>query len=260
MSGVLLAVLLSQDPTQAEIDQAVRQFEAAIEAEEALTILSARLIGLGARATTPIARRLARDLRDGMASSAAPAFIDALVGRPDALEPLQAAFRDAATSAAGQIELAEALLQLDDTMTWRAGVLTIASSEKASMSDRLRAAKVLLEAEDPQIPALLRGIVDRLPGRPEEELQQVAAFLMTANTPLTRELLAAMAAGRGASDEPRAEILDDARRVPSEPAARPVEKKSETREATFLTMPTILAGGVTLVLLGLLLVEVLRKG
>src|SRR5947209_19533500 len=121
MSGILLAVLCLQDPFQQQIDDSVRQFDAAAELDQALAVLSAQLVALGTRATNPIARRLAEDLRDGMASSAAPAFIDALIGRPDALAPLQTAFRDATTTAAGRVELAEALLQLDDALSWRAG-------------------------------------------------------------------------------------------------------------------------------------------
>ena len=132
MAGLLAAVLLIQDPFQNELDDAVRRFEAAIEAEQALALLSSRLVALGTRATSPIARRLAQDLRDGMASAAAPAFIDALVGRPDALAPLQAAFQDAATTAAGRVELAEALLQLDDAMSWRAGLIGIAADSRAA--------------------------------------------------------------------------------------------------------------------------------
>jgi len=260
MAALVALVLSLQDPYQAEIDHALRQFEAAIEAEQALSLLSARLAALGNQATSPIARRLAQDLRAGMTSAATPAFIDALVGRPDALDPLQSAFRDAATTAAGQVEIAEALLQLDDTMSWRVGLIAIVSNEKAALGDRLRASKVLLEAEDPQIPELLRRLVERLPGRSEEELQQVAAFLMAANTSLTRELLALMAAGHPAAVGPAARRLDDRPGAALEPPVRPLSKKSETREATFLTMPTILAGGVTLLLLGLLLVEILRKG
>src|SRR5204863_6640423 len=130
MSGILAAVLLlSQEPIQTQIDEAVRQFEAAAQVDQALTLLSSQLLALGAQATNPIARRLAQDLRDGMASAAAPAFIDALMGRPEALAPLQTAFRDATTSAAGRIELAEALLQLDDAMSMRAGLIGIASDE-----------------------------------------------------------------------------------------------------------------------------------
>src|SRR5437868_14687078 len=100
MRGLMSLLLLLQDPFQNQIDDALRQFEAAAEIDQALTLLSSQLVALGSQATNPIARRLAQDLRDGMASSAAPAFIDALVGRPDALAPLQTAFRDAATSAA----------------------------------------------------------------------------------------------------------------------------------------------------------------
>src|SRR5690349_18341495 len=97
MSGILMLLLFLQDPFQQQIDDSIRQFEAAAELDRALTLLSSQLMALGAQATNPIARRLAEDLRDGMASAAAPAFIDALSGRPDALAPLQSAFRDAAT-------------------------------------------------------------------------------------------------------------------------------------------------------------------
>ena len=134
------------------------------------------------------------------------------------------------------------------------------STEKASLTNRLHASKVLLEADDPQIPDLLRGIVERLPGRSEEELQQVAAFLMTANTPLTRELLGRMAEGRQVAEEPSVQIINDQARAFSEAPLRPIARKKETPDASFFTMPTILAGGVTLILVGLLLVEVLRKG
>src|SRR5436190_1495573 len=98
MSGILAVSALSlflQDPFQDQIDEAVRRFQAAVEVERALDILSGELAALGANATNPIARRLAQDLRSGMSADAAPAFIDALVGRPEALVPLQAAFRDA---------------------------------------------------------------------------------------------------------------------------------------------------------------------
>ena len=257
---LFIVLLLSQDPFQNEIDDAVRRFEAAIEAEQALTLLSSQLVALGARATNPIARRLAQDLRDGMASSAAPAFIDALMGRPEALGPLQSAFGDATTTAAGRIELAEALLQLDDAMSWRAGLIGIVSDEKASLDNRLRASKVLLEAEDPKIPDLLRRLVRSLPGRSAEDRKQVAAFLTIAHTPFARELLAEMSPAEREAEEPRVRIIDEQPRAFTEPLLRPLEKKNETRRETFITMPSILAGGVTLVLLGLLLAEVLRKG
>jgi hypothetical protein len=278
MSGMLFAVgLLLQDPFQNQIDDALRRFEAAAEIDQALTLLSSQLMALGAQATNPIARRLAEDLRDGMASAAAPAFIDALVGRPDALAPLQSAFRDAATTAAGRIELAEALLQLDDAMSWRAGLLAIASDEQASVGNRLHAAKVLLEAEDPQVPVLLHAIVEDLHTRPEAEQRQVVEFLVSANSPLARELLETIAAderlteatrrsarvppaAHAGAGEPRARIIRDRLRPPPEPFSRPAAKKKETRGDAFFTMPSILAGGVTLVLLVLLIIEILRKG
>src|SRR5262245_14978720 len=262
MSAVLAAaLLLAQEPIQTQIDEALRQFEAEAEVDQALTLLSSQLLALGARATNPIARRLAQDLRDGMASAAAPAFIDALMGRPDALGPLQAAFQDATTSAAGRVELAEALLHLDDAMSWRAGLLTIAADDRAVLADRLHASRVLLEAEDPRIPEILHGMVERLPGRPEAEQQQVTSFLTVVNTPLSRELLAAFLAARRGTDEPNVVVIPDSeRRSEPPPPSRPPQKKKETRRETFFTMPTILAGGVTLVLLVLLGIEILRKG
>lgn len=251
MSAALAALLLlAQDPFQAEIDEALSRFESAQEADQALALLSSQLLALGAGASDPIARRLALDLRDGMASAAAPALIDALVGRPGALAPLQSAFQDAGTSAGGRIELAEALLHLDDTMSWRGGLLALASDDRVPLADRLHASRVLLDAEDPQVAEVLKSLVDRLPGRPDAERRQVADFLQS------RGMLAA--AGPG-TDEPRVRIIDEARR-PSASAARLPSKKKETRTETSFTMPSILAGGVTLVLLVLLAVEILRKG
>lgn len=276
MSGILLLLLSLQDPFQQQIDDSVRRFEAAGELEQALTLLSAQLLGLGAQATNPIARRLADDLRDGMASAAAPAFIDALVGRPDALAPLQSAFRDAATSAAGRIELAGALLQLDDAMSWRAGLRTIASDARASLPDRLHALRVLAGAEDPGAPEILRSIVHALPDLTELQQREVVDFLVAMDTPLSRELLVGIAADDrlseavrrsarprpsvGAAPEDPGERVQEGAPRPKAPHLRPTVKKRETAEAGFFTMPTILAGGVTLVLLVLLLIEILRKG
>jgi len=261
MSGILAAVLLlSQEPIQTQIDEAVRQFEAAAQVDQALTLLSSQLLALGAQATNPIARRLAQDLRDGMASAAAPAFIDALMGRPEALGPLQTAFHDATTSAAGRVELAEALLHLDDAVSWRAGLLGIATDDRAVLADRLHASRVLLEADDPKAPQILRDLVGRLSGRPEPEQQQVLSFLAAVNSPLSRELLGAVASARRGTDEPHVVILDEAAKRADPPPPAPPPKKKETRRESFLTMPTILAGGVTLVLLVLLGIEILRKG
>lgn len=260
MALIAAALLLVQEPFEDQIDEALRQFEAAVEADRALTLLSAQLAALGAQASNPIAERLARDLRDGMASAAAPAFIDALVGRPDALVPLQAAFRDATTSAAGRIELAEALLHLDDAMSWRGGLRSIAADEQSSLADRLHASKVLIEADDGQVAELLDGMIDGLAARPEEEQRRIVDFLRSANTPLTRRLLARIAGASRGTDEPVVEIVDDPEPPPLEASFHPAPKKKETRAATFLTMPSIVAGGVTLVLLALLAVEILRKG
>src|SRR5437773_1901433 len=105
-----------QDVLEQQIDEYLRQFQAAAELQQGLAHLSSQLTALGAAAANPIARRLADDLRDGMVSASVPALLSALSGRPQALAPLQAAFRDAATSAAGRIELAVALAQLDDSM------------------------------------------------------------------------------------------------------------------------------------------------
>lgn len=276
MSGIFALMLLLQDPFQQQIDDSVRQFDAATEFEQALAILSAQLVALGTQATNPIARRLAEDLRDGMASAAAPAFIDALTGRPDALVPLQSAFRDAATSAAGRVELAEALLQLDDAMSWRAGILAIAGDASAAMADRVRAIRVLSEADDPQVSPLLRSMTEGLPALSEGRQREFVDFLVALRTPLSRELLLAIALDERLPESLRraAHPQPSAKAVPVEPGEEATEgsprrasgvpsrtvKKKETGGTRFLTMPTILAGGITLVLLILLLVEILRKG
>jgi DNA helicase HerA-like ATPase len=277
MSGILVACLFLQDPFQQQIDDSLRQFEAATEIDQALTLLSAQLMALGAQATNPIARRLAADLRDGMVSAAAPAFIDALVGRPDALVPLQTAFRDATTSVTGRIELAEALLQLDDAMSWRAGLLAISTDAQTLLPDRLRALKVLLEAEDPQVPGLLRSLANNLPELPELQQRDVVEFLVAQDTPLTRELLVSIASDdrlseavrraarprpsvRATPEDPGEQVVEGAARRSAAAIPRTIVKKRETAGSSFLTMPSILAGGVTLVLLVLLLVEILRKG
>lgn len=276
MSGILLLLLCLQDPFQQQIEDSVREFEATSRLDQALAILSSQLVALGVQATNPIARRLAQELRDGMASAAAPAFIDALAGRPDALVPLQTAFRDATTSAAGRIELAEALLQLDDAMSWRGGVLTIASDADMAMADRVHALRVLIEAEDPQAPPLLRSMTGSLSKIPEAKQREFVDFLVALRTPLSRELLLCVALDERLPEAVRraAHPQPGARAVPVEPVEEPVEaalrrspgppsrivKKKETGGTCFLTMPTILAGGVTLVLLILLLIEILRKG
>ncbi len=276
MSGILWLLLLLQDPVEQQIDESLRRFEAADEVGEALTLLSSQLTALGARAADPLARRLAAELRDGVASAAAPAFVDALAGRPDALAPLQAAFRDATTSAAGRLSLAEALLQLEDALSWRGGLLAIAGDGKASLPDRLRSVRLLLQAEDPGAPGLLRSLVAELPAAPEARQREVVDFLLSLDGPAARELLRSIAEDRRLPAAVRASARPrpSARATPEDPAERVIDasprrapppgagavKKRETAEETSITLPTILAGGGTLVLLALLAAEVLRKG
>ena len=84
--------------------------------------------------------------RDGMLSDYGPALLDVVGGRPEAIEPLQAAFRDEATSIAGRIELANALSQLADEETWREELRAIASDPNVEEGDRRRATDVLESA------------------------------------------------------------------------------------------------------------------
>lgn len=214
-----------QDPVEGEIDEALRRFQAAAEVQLALAQLSARLSALGASATSPLARRLADDLRDGVASAAAPALIDALSGRPDALVPLQLAFRDLATGASGRIELANALSQLDDTSTWREGVAAIAVAPAVSLDDRLRALALLLAAGDPRGQEGLRALLFDLPTRPATDQRRIVDFLAQVNTPEARAALEEVMTQRTLAPEVRiaaAEALirlgdvgrvDEARRV-----------------------------------------------
>lgn len=150
-----LAVLLLapvQDPVDEQVDAALAEFEAAAEEEEAMALLLAQLEALGEAAATPIARRLADDLRDGMLSAYGPALLDAIDRRPEAIAPLQEAFRDEATSVAGRIELANVLSQLQDEQLWRDELRSIASDPTVEAGDRQRAS-ALLESR----PALVFG-------------------------------------------------------------------------------------------------------
>jgi MYXO-CTERM domain-containing protein len=201
--AAVLAFALLQDPVQRQIEESLREFEAAAEIQQALAQLSAQLLALGAAATSPIARRLVEDLRDGMASASVPALIDALSGRPNALPTLQAAFGDAATTAAGRIELADALSQLDDSMSWRAGIGAIAADPRSEIDLRLRALGLLLAVEDPAALEQVRALAGSLPERPPEDQRRVIGFLSAANTPETRDLLAAAVGNARLSPEAR---------------------------------------------------------
>ncbi|HVR85676.1 MAG TPA: hypothetical protein VMU54_15265, partial [Planctomycetota bacterium] len=162
-------------------------------------------------------------------------------------------------------------------MSWRAGLLLIAADRKTSLTDRLHAVKVLIEAGDPGVPRILRSLVNALPDLAELPQRDVVDFLVALDTPLARELLVSIASNdrlsdavrrsavrhpsvRATPEDPEDQVFEDRPRRADPPPARSIVKKRETGEGTFFTIPTILAGGVTAVLLVLLGVEVLRKG
>ncbi len=154
-----IALLLgSQDPIEMRVDAILRQFETAAQAEQAGARLAERLMALGGSAVEPLARRLAEDLRDGTASASSGAILEVLDGRVEAQVPLQTAFADGATSAAGRIELARALVSLLDQASWRDGLLAVAADPEAGLGDRRRAAELLLEAGDERAAEILAEI------------------------------------------------------------------------------------------------------
>lgn len=107
-------LLLAAQDVEAQIQDFLREFEAAEAEEQALSVLEGRLVGLGAPASDAIGRRLVEDLRDGEASRSAPALLGALESRTETVALLRGALRDPSTSGAGRIELARALLELGD--------------------------------------------------------------------------------------------------------------------------------------------------
>lgn len=278
LAAALLACV-PQDPLRLQLEEALRRFEAEQDELRALDLLSAQLAALGPAASALIAARLAEDLRDGMASAAAPAFIDALVGRPAGLDPLQGAFRDRATPAGGRIELARALLELDDPLSWRDGLLAIAADPAADLGDRLGAAGVLVDGGDRRAWAPLRDLAGSLPGRPPVERAEILEFLARAGTPESRDLLADAAENdalseevrhaalellegrrRAVSEEPRVTVEDEpappGRPAPASPRASP--KKTGKEDASLLTMRT--AAVVSAAALLALLWVLKRKG
>jgi hypothetical protein len=214
------AFLALQDPVL-QVDELLREFQAAAQVQEALELLSAQLAALGDAASAPVARRLAEDLRDGMAGAAAPALIAALMGHPEALAPLREAFRDPATSVPGRLELAGALWRLDDETTWRDGVASVLADPDADPEDRLRAAEILIAAGDPRGTEFFSR-----PGR--------------------------------AADLPLESLVDEpAEPGPPEPAGWPA-KKRETSRGDSGTMRAIVLGAVAGLLAALLALR--RKG
>jgi hypothetical protein len=212
----------AQDGVQRQLDELLRRFALAAEEEAALRTLSARLAELGETALVPIARRLADDLRDGMASAAAPALLLALAGHPEALDPLREAFGDPETAPSGRVELASALARLDDRRSWREGLRAVADDPAADPEDRLRAAE------------LLRLDGERSGGPPE----------------------------RGAPtglEEPRLTLVDEVERpAPVPPRPAPPRKKDGTSDGSFITMRSVVAGAAAGLLA--LLLALKRKG
>ncbi len=242
MSWIAAAFLAlsPQEPLRAQLEEALRRFETEQDDLRALDLLSAQLVALGPAASTLIAARLAEDLRDGMSSAAAPAFIDALVGRPAGREALQTAFRSGATTPGGRVELARALLELDDPLSWRDGLLSIAADPAADLADRLAAAGVLVDGGDARVWAPARELVEALAGRPPVERAVILEFLSSAGTPESRDLLADVAGNEALSEEVRRaafDLLEGRRRGVAEEPRVIVEDEPSSADAA--------AGGIS---------------
>jgi hypothetical protein len=212
-----------------------------------------------------------------MASAAAPAFIDALMGRPAGLEPLKNAFRNPGTSPGGRIELARALLELEDPLSWRDDLLVIAEDPAADLTERLGAARVLSDGGDPRVWRPVGELVRSIAGRPPVERAEILEFLGRAGVPESRDLLADVAGNDALSDDVRRaafELLDGRRRAISEEprvvvedepsgaepagASRRSPKKKGKEAETFPTMRT--AAVVSAAALLALLWVLKRKG
>lgn len=232
--------LLLQEPAlERQVDEFLRQFQQGAQEEAARVLLTGQLENLGGAALGPVAARLAADLRDGRASPAAAALLDVLMGHPESWGPLQAAFSETGTSPSGRIELASALVQLMDTMSWRPGLLAVADDRAAPWGDRLHAAALLREVGDERAGPAFARLAAEAPGRSKSEQQEWADLLdEAAPRPAIR------------MEEPRVIVEDEARRAP----LRPIVKKRETEEGAFLTIRNIAAGGALLGMLALLVV------
>lgn len=235
-----MLLLLLQDPAlERELDGLLQRFEQGAQEEAARVLLTGQLENLGAAALGPISARLAADLRDGRASPAAAALLDVLAGHPETWGPLQAAFNAAGTSPSGRIELASALVQLMDTMSWRPGLLAVADDRTAPWGDRLHAAALLREVEDVRSGPVFARLAAEAAGRSKSDQQDLADLLgETAPPPALR------------GEEPRAGVEPEVRRAP----LRPIVKKRQTEEGSFLTIRNIAAGGALLGMLALLVV------
>jgi len=147
--AAFLLALAPQETLEARVAELLRTYSGEDDLEPLLDGLEA----LGAEALPYIAQALAEDLRDGMAATAAPALVDALVGHRDTIEPLRAAFRDPRTTPAGRLEIARALDDLGDE-TWREEVRRMSSDPRLDPLLRRRASALLDLAEvvdDPRV-------------------------------------------------------------------------------------------------------------
>jgi hypothetical protein len=268
MASLALLLGLQAAALERQIDGYLRQFENAAEQEAAFIDLVARLHGLGDAALLPVAARLAADLRDGAASPAAAALLETLSGSPESLGPLRDAFHAPATSAAGRVELAAALVQLMDTTTWREGVRGLVADPGADWPVRLHGAELLLEVSAPEAAAVFRALAAEAPRRSLAEqldlvvvlggaalpdapvlLQRLAADPAVGVDVRRAALLALGAEGGPAGEEPRAVLEPEPRRG----SPRRIVKKRETSEGTFSTIGPVLAGGTVFLLLLILL-------
>jgi hypothetical protein len=232
LAAALALVLQQADPVQRQLDEILR-----LAQDQA----AAQLIALGSAALVPISERLAADLRDGMASPAAEPLLAALLGHPEALGPLQAAFRDTATSPAGRVELAGALVRLMDSMSWRPGLRALLGDPSAPWIDRLHAAALLHDAGEPDLGPALERLAAESESRSVDDQAALAALL---------DAFAPRARPAPRLEEPRVSVVDE----DPAPPRRPLVKKRETGGEDSLSMPGVAAATAALGLLVLLLI------
>jgi hypothetical protein len=246
---VLGANLAWQETADARLVELLRAFEGRGE-EADLDDLAEEIDALGSAVLEPAARRLAEDLRDGMASLAAPALVDVLSARAADVAPLRAAFADPATPPSGRVQIARALADLDDVHSWRPALRALLADPDAALDARLGAAGALLEAGDgPALPSL-RALVEAAPARPRPERERVYEFLARANTPESRRLLDdALDVEELLPDEPRERVVAErpSRAGLRAPSRDP--KKSVVAAADWTTMVEVAAVAAALALL-----------
>jgi len=231
VAGIAL-LMGSQDPVEMQVDSLLREYEAAAQAEQSGFRLVEQLLALGDSAVEPLAQRLAEDLRDGMVSDSADGILEAISGRSDAQVPLQTAFADGTTPPAGRIELARALSDLLDHVSWRDGLLAVAADPEVELSDRRRAAELLLEEGDERVLDVLSEI-DALEGMD-----------------LLDEMREAEERLRRWREEPRVTVEGEVRPLPPERRPPPGKKEDGAGAASryYVTLGAAAAGVAALLL------------